>query len=87
MLKSSYRVKLNLQEIGDELTKRLIKLFERYEESKFQYHSDDQDMLFTEDEHFKDHHLLYEFIYGDNGIVLGSSHLIGWIANLILKKR
>ncbi len=81
-------VKLNLREIANELTKRLIKLFERNEEGKFQYHSDDPDKLFTYDEHFRDEHLFYEFFNGDNGKGLGASHQTGWtalIANLIME--
>lgn len=80
--------KLNLKEIANELSKRLIKLFERNVDGKFQYHSDDADMLFTKDEHFKNQHLFYEFFDGDNGKGLGASHQTGWtalIANLIME--
>ncbi|MEO8252780.1 MAG: glucosidase [Flavobacterium sp.] len=80
--------KLNLNEIANELTKRLIKLFERNEEGKFQYHADDQDKHFANDEHFRNEHLFYEFFDGDNGKGLGASHQTGWtalIANLILE--
>ncbi len=80
--------KLNLKEIANELSKRLIKLFERNIDGKFQYHSDDVDMLFTKDEHFKNQHLFYEFFDGDNGKGLGASHQTGWtalIANLIME--
>jgi hypothetical protein len=80
--------KLNLNEIANELTKRLIRLFERDDEGKFQYHADDPDKLFATDEHFKDHHLFYEFFDGDNGRGLGASHQTGWtalIANLIME--
>lgn len=80
--------KLNLKEIANELTKRLIKLFEVNSDGKFQYHSDDADMKFTKDEHFKSLHLFYEFFDGDNGKGLGASHQTGWtalIANLIME--
>jgi hypothetical protein len=80
--------KLNLKEIANELTKRLIKLFERNSEGKFQYHSDDPNMVFSKEEHFKNQHLFYEFFDGDNGKGLGASHQTGWtalIANLILE--
>ena len=43
---------------------------------------------FTNDEHFKDLHLFYEFFDGDNGKGLGASHQTGWtalIANLIME--
>lgn len=80
--------KLNLNEIANELSKRLIKLFERNAEGKFQYHSDDAENHFAKDEHFRNEHLFYEFFDGDNGKGLGASHQTGWtalIANLILE--
>lgn len=80
--------KLNLKEIANELSKRLIKLFETNKEGKFQYHSDHSDQQFSKDEHFKNLHLFYEFFDGDNGKGLGASHQTGWtalIANLIME--
>ncbi len=80
--------KLNLNEIADELSKRIIKLFERDAAGKFQYHTDDTYKLFTKDAHFKDHHLFYEFFDGDTGRGLGASHQTGWtalVANLIME--
>jgi len=80
--------KLNLRQIANELTKRLIKLFERNENGKYQYHADDPQLLFSSDVHFRSQHLFYEFFDGDNGKGLGASHQTGWtalIANLILE--
>ena len=80
-------VKMNLNQIANELTKRLIKLFERDADGKYQYHSDDLEHHFAKDEHFKSQHLFYEFFDGDTGKGLGASHQTGWtalIANLIL---
>jgi hypothetical protein len=80
--------KINLQEIANELSKRLIKLFEINSKGKFQYHADDVDEHFSKDEHFKNLHLFYEFFDGDNGKGLGASHQTGWtalIANLIME--
>lgn len=80
--------KLNLKEIANELTKRLIRLFERNEEGKFQYHADDENMVFAKEENFRNEHFFYEFFDGDNGKGLGASHQTGWtalIANLILE--
>ena len=80
--------KLNLKQIANELTKRLIKLFEANSDGKFQYHSDDPNHMFTKEEHFKNLHLFYEFFDGDTGKGLGASHQTGWtalIANLILE--
>jgi hypothetical protein len=80
--------KLNLNEIANELTKRLVKLFERDENGKYQYHADDSNHVFSNEEHFKDQHFFYEFFDGDTGKGLGASHQTGWtalIANLILE--
>ena len=80
--------KLNLKQIANELTKRLIKLFEVNSQGKFQYHADDPDMKFSKDEHFKNLHLFYEFFDGNTGKGLGASHQTGWtalIANLIME--
>ncbi|WP_147678184.1 MGH1-like glycoside hydrolase domain-containing protein [Algibacter pacificus] len=80
--------KLNLKQIANELTKRLIKLFEPNEDGKYQYHSDDPDKVFTKDDHFKKEHFFYEFFDGDTGRGLGASHQTGWtslISNLIME--
>ncbi|NNC49308.1 MAG: glucosidase [Flaviramulus sp.] len=80
--------KLNLKEIANELTKRLIKLFEPNKAGKFQYHAENEGKHFTKDKHFKNLHFFYEFFDGDNGKGLGASHQTGWtalIANLIME--
>ena len=80
--------KLNLNQIANELSKRLIKLFEPNLKGKFQYHSEDANKVFTKNEHFKNQHFFYEFFDGDSGKGLGASHQTGWtalIANLILE--
>ena len=80
--------KMNLKQIAKELTKRLIRLFERNGQGKFQYHAEDDRNLFATDAHFKNQHLFYEFFDGDTGRGLGASHQTGWtalIANLILE--
>ncbi|KJD33102.1 glucosidase [Tamlana nanhaiensis] len=80
--------KLNLKQIANQLTKRLIKLFEVNSNGKFQYHANDAENKFTNDEHFKNLHLFYEFFDGDTGKGLGASHQTGWtalIANLIME--
>jgi hypothetical protein len=81
-------IKLNLNEIANELSKRLIKLFQPNDQGKFQYHSDDAQQLFTKDEHFKNEHFFYEFFDGDSGKGLGAAHQTGWtalVANLIME--
>ncbi len=78
--------KLNLKQIANQLTKRLLKIFERNDAGTFQYHDTKQPEW--ADEHFKEHHLFYEFFHGDTGKGLGASHQTGWtalIANLLLE--
>ena len=78
--------KLNLKQIANQLTKRLLKIFEKNDEGKFQYHATNQPEW--ADKHFKEHHLFYEFFHGDTGQGLGASHQTGWtalIANLLLE--
>ncbi|CAN5718860.1 glucosidase [soil metagenome] len=78
--------KLNLKQIANELTKRLLKIFERNNTGQFQYHDRKQPNWSTE--HFKEHHLFYEFFNGDTGEGLGASHQTGWtalVANLLLE--
>ncbi len=79
-------IKLNLKQVANELTKRLLKIFERNEAGQFQYHASHQPQW--GEEHFKDHHLFYEFFHGDTGQGLGASHQTGWtalIVNLLLE--
>jgi hypothetical protein len=79
-------VKLNLKQIANQLTKRLLKIFERNDEGTFQYHASYQPQW--EDSHFREHHLFYEFFHGDTGQGLGASHQTGWtalIVNLLLE--
>jgi len=79
-------IKLTLKQIANELTKRLLKIFEKNDTGAFQYH--DTKHTHWTDEHFKDHHLFYEFFHGDTGQGLGASHQTGWtalIANLLLE--
>ncbi|HEY2583074.1 MAG TPA: glucosidase [Mucilaginibacter sp.] len=78
--------KLTLKQIANELTKRLLRMFERNDAGAYQYHAADQAQWSTE--HFKEHHLFYEFFHGDTGQGLGASHQTGWtalLANLLLE--
>ena len=80
--------KLHLKDIAYELTKRLLRIFERNEEGRFQYHNTDKKNLFGKDKHFRDLHLFYEYFDGETGRGLGASHQTGWtalIANLLLE--
>ncbi len=73
--------RLNLKQIANKLTKRILKIFERNDAGRFQYHQEHQQCWSKE--HFKEHHLFYEFFHGDTGEGLGASHQTGWTALLI----
>ena len=77
---------MTLKQIANELTKRLLKIFERNDDGIFQYHGNDHQQW--RQDHFKEHHLFYEFFHGNTGKGLGASHQTGWtalIANLLLE--
>ena len=78
------KTKLNLKQVSDELSKRLIQLFEKDNKGNRPinglYHK------YYEDTHFKDLILFYEYFHGENGRGLGAAHQTGWtalVANLI----
>lgn len=78
--------RLTLKQIANELSKRLLKIFERRETGQFRYHPVHQPE-WTE-KHFREPHLFYEFFHGDSGQGLGTSHQTGWtalVANLLLE--
>jgi hypothetical protein len=72
--------KLNLKQIANQLTRRILKIFERNDAGKFQYHGSQQSCW--ADDHFNQHHLFYEFFNGDTGQGQGASHQTGWTALL-----
>jgi hypothetical protein len=75
---------LDLREIVNALSDRLINIFRRDEKSQvpvFPEHSP-----FQQDPHWKDLRLFHEYFHGDTGLGLGASHQTGWsglVANLI----
>ena len=78
--------KLNLKQIANQLTSRILKIFERNDEGQFQYHAPHHSNW--SEKHFREHHLFYEFFHGDTGQGLGASHQTGWtalIVNLLLE--
>ena len=69
---------LTLEEVADELCRRLAALFRRDSEGRRPIYADRK--LFQEDPHFRDHVLFYEYFNGDTGEGLGASHQTGWTA-------
>ncbi len=68
---------LTLWEVADELSQRLLSIFERNEGRRPVYGGAKK---FQEDPEFKDFILFYEHFHGDDGSGLGASHQTGWTA-------
>src|SRR5438046_3723421 len=65
-----------INEIADELSRRLAKLFLKGEDGQrpvLKYHP-----KLATDPHFKDYVLFHEYFHGDNGRGVGASHQTGW---------
>jgi len=77
-------IMLPLDEIADELCRRLIKLFLRGADGRRPVFGGYE--KFQSDPNFKDYILFHEYFHGDNGRGCGASHQTGWtglVANLI----
>ena len=77
-------VMLTLDEIADELCRRVLKLFQRGADGRRPVFGGYE--KFQTDPHFKDYILFHEYFHGDNGRGCGASHQTGWtglVANLI----
>jgi Mannosylglycerate hydrolase MGH1-like glycoside hydrolase domain len=77
-----------LQEIANELSKRLLKIFLPDKNGKRPVFGDSKKL--QTDPNFKDYILFYEYFHGDNGTGLGASHQTGWtglIAKLVQPRR
>src|SRR5689334_4407565 len=73
---------LSLNEVADELSKRLIRLFVRGPDGQRPIHGPDKRL--QEDPAFRDHVLFYEQFHGDTGRGIGASHQTGWSAMVAL---
>jgi hypothetical protein len=77
-----------LNEISEELSMRLAKIFLRDEKGHRPVFGSDAKM--QHDPHFKDYILFYEYFDGDTGKGLGASHQTGWtglVAKLLLPRK
>jgi hypothetical protein len=74
---------MNLQQVSNELSHRLISTFTRQDGRRPVYGATEK---FQQDPHWRDLILFYEYFQGDNGAGIGASHQTGWtglIARLI----
>ncbi len=67
---------LSIDEVADELTRRLTRLFRRDAEGRRAIFGDNDKL--QNDPHFRDHLLFHEYFHGDNGRGIGASHQTGW---------
>jgi hypothetical protein len=77
-------IMLTLDEVADELCRRLIKLFRRGADGRRPVFGPYE--KFQTDPQFKDYILFHEYFHGDTGRGCGASHQTGWtglVANLI----
>ncbi|MEW4489848.1 glucosidase [Thalassoglobus sp. JC818] len=71
-------VMMTMQEVADELRRRLVRLFVEDEEGFRPSYSRNERLL--SDENWKDLILFYEYFHGDSGRGLGANHQTGWTA-------
>jgi hypothetical protein len=69
-------VYLNLKEVAEELSKRLISIFEKNDKGARKVNGTYE--VYANDPNFKDLILFYEYFHGDNGRGIGASHQTGW---------
>ena len=69
---------LNLQEVSQEISRRLGTLFLPDAAGRRPCHGDDE--RFARDPHWRDLLLFHEYFHGDTGRGLGASHQTGWTA-------
>jgi hypothetical protein len=78
---------LNLDQIADELSKRLSNIFLKDKDGNRPFNG--QYPRFQSDPGFKDYILFYEYFHGDNGRGVGASHQTGWtglIAKILMPR-
>jgi len=71
-------VMMNLQQVADEIERRLVSVFKADAEGRLPCHGTSK--LHQEDPYWKNLPLFYEYFHGDNGSGLGASHQTGWTA-------
>jgi hypothetical protein len=80
--------KLTLEQISEELSKRLSRIFLKDEHGRRVVYGNCEKM--QTDPHFKDYILFFEYFDGDTGKGLGASHQTGWtglVGKLLMPRR
>ncbi|MEO7523779.1 MAG: glucosidase [Ferruginibacter sp.] len=68
--------KIMISEIANQLSKRLVSIFEKDTEGKRKVNGEEQ--IYQANEAFSDLILFYEYFHGDNSRGVGASHQTGW---------
>src|SRR5204863_8195791 len=79
---------LNINEVADELGKRLTRIFVRDDGGRRAVFGDNEKR--QNDPHFRDYLLFHEYFHGDSGRGVGASHQTGWtglIAKLLQPRK
>ena len=69
---------LNLSDVADEISRRLLRIFQRNEDGNRPVLG--QNLLQQKDPHWRDLVPFYEYFHGDSGRGVGASHQTGWTA-------
>ena len=69
-------VEMTLDQVADELSRRLAAIFLRREDGTRPVFGDSG--KFQRDSHFRDYPLFFEYFHGDSGRGVGASHQTGW---------
>ena len=69
---------MTLNEVADELSRRVLRIFERNGDGNRPVFGNSEKM--QSDEHLSNHLLFYEYFHGETGKGLGASHQTGWTA-------
>jgi hypothetical protein len=69
---------MNLSQVADELSRRLVSLFRRGAEGKRPVYG--RLGKFQDDPHWRDYIQFHEYFHGETGAGLGASHQTGWTA-------
>src|SRR5262249_28806158 len=77
-------VMMNLNEVANEISRRLISTFQRDGQGRRAVLGNTE--KFQTDPHWRDYIPFYEYFHGDTGAGVGASHQTGWtglVANMI----
>ena len=70
---------MNLQQVADEIARRLVGLFLPDSQGRRPCHG--QDLRYASDPHWKELILFYEYFHAETGRGCGANHQTGWTGN------